>query len=268
MKQISTLSRKASVLAALGIWLLAALFAAGCNGESTGTAVQPLIAACVEHGAPIPDDVWVCGANWTVECDTHEGAHVDAIYTRLAAGDTCASAKLVVNKPEPYFLPNSYDVQVTRATSGMPSSTLCRSRLTVIDSEPPQVTTQTIKLWPPNHKLQHLTPRDCVTVLDACDPDVRVWFTSAISDEPENSEGDGNAEPDIVGLSCSGVSLRAERQGTMDGRVYTLGWHTEDHQGNAVDGTCKVIVPHDDGGDEVIDSGMDHGTELSPGACK
>ena len=130
------------------------------------------------------------------------------------------------------------------------------------------MTTHTVELWPPNHELHHITADQCVTVLDACDPDVRVWFTSALSDEPEDSAGDGETDPDIMGLSCSGVDLRAERRGTMDGRVYTLGWHAEDHDHNSVDGTCKVIVPHDEGTHDAVDSGMDHRTELIPGACK
>lgn len=268
MKKISALSRMASVLAALGISLVAALSAAGCNDEDSGTAVQRLTAQCVEEGPPVPDDRWGCGVDQDVECDTHEGAHVDAIYTQLAAGNTCASGKLVVSRPEPYFRLGEYDIQVTRVMGGVPTSTLCTSRLSVIDRKPPQVTTHTVELWPPDYKLHHITPDQCVTVLDACDPDVRVWFTSALSDEPEDSAGDGETDPDIIGLSCSGVDLRAERRGTMDGRVYTLGWHAEDHDHNSVDGTCKVIVPHDEGTHDAVDSGMDHRTELIPGACK
>ncbi|MBW1907032.1 MAG: hypothetical protein JRJ24_17370, partial [Deltaproteobacteria bacterium] len=71
------------------------------------------------------------------------------------------------------------------------------------------------------------------------------------SDEPVNDKGDGNTEPDII-LSCDSVELRAERQGGSDGRVYSLEYRAVDDDGNETSGTCTVVVPHDQSGDEAI----------------
>lgn len=64
--------------------------------------------------------------------------------------------------------------------------------------------------------------------------------------------GDGNTDPDIL-LSCDGVDLRAERSGNGDGRIYTLSWRAEDAAGNAAEGDCHVVVPHDQGGGGAVD---------------
>ncbi|MBW1758644.1 MAG: hypothetical protein JRJ80_21115 [Deltaproteobacteria bacterium] len=48
------------------------------------------------------------------------------------------------------------------------------------------------------------------------------------------------------------MELRAERQGGSDGRVYSLEYRAVDDAGEATSGTCTVVVPHDQSGDEAI----------------
>jgi hypothetical protein len=79
-----------------------------------------------------------------------------------------------------------------------------------------------------------------------------VHFTSATSDELVDDVGDGSHEPDIVFAGPGLVSLRAERQGGGNGRVYTLGWQAVDASGNVARGACTVEVPHDQSGRAAI----------------
>ncbi len=60
---------------------------------------------------------------------------------------------------------------------------------------------------------------------------------------------------DIVIVDAQTVKLRAERQGTGNGRVYTINFKVTDASGNTATGTCKVWVRHDQSGDPAIDDG-------------
>ncbi|MEP7126769.1 MAG: hypothetical protein ABJE95_37915, partial [Byssovorax sp.] len=164
-------------------------------------------------------------------------------------------------------LVGSHTITVSGSIKGAPTALLCSSTLTVVDTQPPVVTPHDRTLWPPNHKLHHVSVADCVTAVDVCDGSLKMWLTSATSDEPQNDVGDGNTDPDIVNLGCDGVDLRAEREGPGDGRVYTLGFHVEDAAGHGVDGTCHVTVPHDQGGKTAVDSGPAYSVNGSPTSC-
>lgn len=61
------------------------------------------------------------------------------------------------------------------------------------------------------------------------------------------------------------MDLRAERQGTGNGRVYTLVWSFSDGNGNTTKATCQVGVPHDMGGGSTpIDSGTSAYSQSCP----
>ena len=266
MKHQSRSSRAGSIAGALGALFALALAAASCRGEDVGATHQPLTAACVDSTAPAPTGAWMCGQNEIVECDTHQGAYVDFIYTTVADGQACGATRLVVNEPGP-FLTGTHTIVVSGSTNGGPVQELCSSTLTVIDTAAPFVSPKEVTLWPPNHKYNHVTPADCVTVIDACDPGARVWFTSASSDEPAGDPTGADVADDIANLGCDGVDLRSDRLGTSDGRVYTLGFHAEDAAGHGVDGACRVVVPHDMSGRLAVDNGVNHRIDLAPGSC-
>jgi len=63
------------------------------------------------------------------------------------------------------------------------------------------------------------------------------------SNEPFNTIGDGNTEPDIEIVDAHHVRLRAERSGTGDGRVYTISITCKDSAQNASSRTITVSVP-------------------------
>ncbi|MFO0759903.1 MAG: hypothetical protein U0359_25685 [Byssovorax sp.] len=238
----------------------------GTDDEPVGSGAAPLTAACVDSAGVIPVGAWVCGEDALLECDSHDGAHPDFIYAELGAGGVCLNETLTVSSPGP-FLPGVYQISVDVSSNGQPPSELCHSTLTVVDTVAPVVTTHDTVLWSPNHKMHHVTLADCVTVDDACDPSPKGWFTGASSDEAPDDLGDGHTEPDIDGLGCDGVDLRAERQGGGDGRVYTLSFHVEDAAGHGVDGTCHVTVPHDQSGSAAVDSGEAYHVDLPAGSC-
>lgn len=232
----------------------------GCGDESEELAQtrQPLEAVCVEDEAGIEEeDAWLCGESRTVECDTHDGAEVATIYVvdEAEAGaegeepPAACQGEYGVNDEGP-FEPGTHTIIVNDE-----EGELCTSELVVVDTTPPEAEGLEVAIWPPNHKWHTITAEDCVEVEDACDEEVTVTFLAATSDEPSNSQGDGNTEPDIE-MGCDEVRVRAERQGGGDGRVYTLSWRAEDDAGNSTEGTCTVSVPHDQSGRAAVDSGV------------
>jgi hypothetical protein len=113
----------------------------------------------------------------------------------------------------------------------------------VPDSEPPVISGMPgsgCTLWPPNHKL--------VTVATVSAGDsgsgLATFTVTGVSNEPEGDP------PDIV-ITGSGnqytVQLRAERDGSGEGRIYTITATAIDNAGNDTPATATCTVPHDRG---------------------
>jgi hypothetical protein len=136
----------------------------------------------------------------------------------------------------------------------------CTQTIKVEDHEAPVITTngQTPTLWPANHAYHTFNVTDFVTsVSDNCDTlgVSSVVIQNVTSDEPENGGGDGNTFNDIIiAANCKSVQLRAERQNSADGRVYTITFKVTDSSGNVGTKTAKVEVPKNLGV-PVVDSG-------------
>lgn len=129
----------------------------------------------------------------------------------------------------------------------------------VMDTIPPQiiVTTDTVSLWPPNHKYEYFDLDDFViSVWDNC-PNVTeddVNITYAYSDEPENGQGDGNTYDDIViSDGCKNIAVRKERQGGENGRVYAIQFKLDDGNDQVDSAYCYVHVPHNQGSSPIDD---------------
>jgi cysteine-rich repeat protein len=98
------------------------------------------------------------------------------------------------------------------------------------------------ELWPPNHKLVS------VAIVGVTDPDgdpLLVRATAIAQDEPIDATGDGATCPDGVGLGLDTVSLRSERSGRGDGRVYHVAFEAVDRCNAACTGEVSVVVRHD-----------------------
>jgi hypothetical protein len=113
-------------------------------------------------------------------------------------------------------------------------------------------------LWPPNHKFVD------ITIEGVTDPDgdpVTITITGITSDEPTATiKGAGGAKyaPDADGVGTDTASLRAERSGNEDGRVYEITFLASDGIAET-EGSVFVKVPHDQSGDCVsIDSGQNY----------
>ena len=116
-------------------------------------------------------------------------------------------------------------------------------------------------LWPPNHKFVD------INIMGVTDPDgdpITITITNITSDEPTATDkGSGGAKhaPDAIGVSTDTASVRAERSGRGDGRVYVIYFTASDGRGGTCEGGSVVVkVPHDqsDKTCPAIDSGQDY----------
>ena len=95
-------------------------------------------------------------------------------------------------------------------------------------------------LWSPNHQF---VP---VVVMGVTDPEsdsVTITATGVTQDEPVDGNGDGNTSPDAV-IQAGSASVRAERSGNGNGRVYQISFTADDGKGGSCTGAVKVGVPH------------------------
>jgi hypothetical protein len=223
---------------------------AGCARTSDGGgALSPsdLTVECAQPSAAQNDD-WICPDSVQVSCGAT--AEPIAVLVQSPNGTHCSPSQLSLS---PISIAVVGDQALTvRDSSG---NALCTTEVTVV-ATPPQLVAHTLQMWPPNHKFHDFSVDDCVTITDSCDPDLQAEFVWASSDEPVDDLGDGHFAPDIM-LSddCQHVSLRSERQGPSDGRVYKLGVRLVDRNGDATEAECSVIVAHDQSGTIGADSG-------------
>ena len=98
-------------------------------------------------------------------------------------------------------------------------------------------------LWEPNHSFV------LITLSGGSDPDagdtIAFRITGVTQDEPTFGLGSGDFASDAILLSIDQLMLRAERDGSGDGRVYTIAYTLTDTSGASCGGTAEVTVPHD-----------------------
>ena len=127
--------------------------------------------------------------------------------------------------------------------------------ITVEDTTPPVIESFTVNpdtLWPPNHKMVPIEVT--ITATDNCDALPTVELTSITMDEEDetntydpnydDTSGDGHTLDDIQVEADGIISLRAERSGTGDGRIYTVIYSATDASGNNATAQAIVTVPH------------------------
>ena len=164
-----------------------------------------------------------------------------------------------ITVPTGSLSPGNHTVTVT--TTGACGSAVQTATLTVGGSPVITLSKTTDKLWPPNHQYNTFNVTDFVaSASSSCDPNVDindVVIQKVSSDEPEENPlgADGNTLNDIViAPNCKSVQLRAERDGDLNGRVYTITFKVTDSFGNSTTVTVTVTVPINHGG-TAIDSG-------------
>jgi hypothetical protein len=105
------------------------------------------------------------------------------------------------------------------------------------------VTASPAMLWPPNNKMVSVTIKAIAS--DNCDPSPVTKIVSVSSNEPLNSDAVVSGEAVITGNLK--LKLIAQRNGTGNGRIYTITVQCTDNGGNITTGTVNVVVPHDQG---------------------
>jgi hypothetical protein len=243
--------RLTRVALCLGVWGIS-----GCDdgGADSAGKIQSVDAVCVATGTAPPAGSWVCSAPLTLQC----GATPPPVYVADALNPSCAPALLTADALNPHAV----GPQVVRVRR-QDGQVACETTVTIVGSGLPVLTPKTIQLWPPNHKFHSIAVEDCVSVVDACDPNLNAEFIWASSDEPVDDRGDGHFAPDILFDGCHHVQVRSERQGPKNGRVYKLGVRVVDHAGNAVESQCNVIVDHDQRGVVGADDGESYRITLN-----
>lgn len=144
---------------------------------------------------------------------------------------------------------------------GGPKSGETTVTILVVPNNPPDCTEASAsvqELWPPNHKYVDI---EIVGVTDPDGDPVTITITGITQDEPVDAvdNGDGNTSPDGTGVGTSIASVRAEREGTANGRVYEISFTATDPAGAECSGSVTVCVPHDQRpGHECTDDGQNY----------
>jgi len=116
------------------------------------------------------------------------------------------------------------------------------TEIDVIDTTPPVVSCSVIQ------SVLNQTNHDLVDVgltgsgQDQCEGTLSVTV-NVFADEDEQSTADGTYSPDAKDIGVGTLRLRAERQGSSDGRVYLVIAEATDSSGNRGYDCCTVSVP-------------------------
>lgn len=133
------------------------------------------------------------------------------------------------------------------SNSGSPASFNGAFKFSLVQeptNEPPDCSNATASIttvWPPNNRFV------TVNVVGVTDPDgdaVTINIDAIFQDE---AVGSGNSAPDGKGIGTNTAQVRAERDGSGNGRVYHIFYTADDGNGGECEGEVTVCVPHDQG---------------------
>lgn len=115
-----------------------------------------------------------------------------------------------------------------------------------------------VELWPPNHHTHDVDIAALAGPFDDDDMPVDVVITSITQDEPLDAGGGGPnaADCDGDGVGGSIATIRAERLGNGNGRVYVVGYNATSATGQTCSGSVLVTVPHSQNGEAAVDDGQ------------
>lgn len=224
-----------------------------CTSPSVVLAVPQ--SSCTNSNAPPVADA---AADQTLECTSGDGTAVtlDGSGSSDPDGDALTyswaidGGEIATGVSSTVSLEPGMHTIVLTVDDGNGETATDEVQITVADTTPPVLTVaaEPLVLWPPNHEYHTVSLLGLgLTASDDCDGSLdpgSVAIASVASDEPENALGDGDTTDDMVFDHCRSVRLRAERQGGLDGRVYTLTLAVADASGNAGTATYEVEVPH------------------------
>jgi CSLREA domain-containing protein len=206
-----------------------------------------------------PPDVTVC-KGVTATFSTTAAGTSPFHYAWTLDGSPFNGDSPSINVPTGSLSSGPHTVAVT--VTGTCGSASQNATLTV-DNAPPVITlsSSSASMWPPNHGYQTFNVTDFVaSATSTCDGDLlnSVVIASVSSDELEDNPGgaDGSTLDDIViAPDCKSVQLRAERDGNLNGRVYTITFRVTDSVGNVTTATVKISVAVNQNGAPAVDNG-------------
>lgn len=217
--------------------------------ESGNSSTAQFNVSVIDDAAP----VIACPEDITVGPDP--GSNTAVVNFAATATDNCDNdVAISYSMPPGSAFPIGKTTVLCTAADDDGNQSICEFTITVEDAkdvEPPVITVANdfIIMWPPNHKYRTFTLQDFgVSVTDNSSANLTAVITKVSSDEPENAKGkgDGNTTNDmVIGDNGNSVSLRAERQGKGNGRIYTVYFEAVDQAGNTAQAFCKVGVPHE-----------------------
>jgi hypothetical protein len=188
-----------------------------------------------------------CPADVVAECTGNQTATVTP--DEATGSDICSEA-VALSRPETRAFGLGVNELSYFATDRQGLVSTCTSNVVVRDTTPPVISSVTPSpqiLWPPNHEMMNITV--AVATTDVCDSDVPVCrITGISSSESDNGTGDGNTEVDFQWDAAQqgtsfGVLLRAEREGSGTGRVYSVDVVCADESGNTTSSRTTVLAP-------------------------
>lgn len=188
-----------------------------------------------------------CPAEIVRECTGNQSA---TVTPEAATGEDICSVSVALSRPETQSFGLGVNELVYSATDSQGLVSTCNANVVVQDTTPPEISAVTPSqqiLWPPNHEM--IPVRATVSAEDVCDVAVPICrITSITSSESVDGKGDGDTDVDWQwDAGQRGTSfdflLRAEREGSGDGRVYTIGVACEDESGNVTTAQTTVVAP-------------------------
>lgn len=167
----------------------------------------------------------------------------DAGATALDDKDGNISSSIMVSGSVSAGTPGTYTLRYNVSDAAGNAAAEVTRTVQVADTTKPVISGVSINpnsLWPPNHKMVNAALSYSAT--DSCSATV-ACSVSVSSNEPINGTGDGDTAPDWTVLSANYLQLRAERAGSGNGRIYTVGLSCTDASGNSTSSTTTVAVP-------------------------
>jgi hypothetical protein len=218
-----------------------------CTDEVGRSVTKSSIVSVVDSTLPdftVPADI-------ITECTGMDGTPVDI---GMASGLDVCCGDVTISNNAPTLFPLGENIVTWTATDCNSLSTSKMQTVTIVDTTPPEISSSLdpIELWPPNHRMVDVNAT--VVATDICSIPMVTLF-SVESDEPDNAQGagDGNTTNDIqeaeVGTEDYEYKLRAERNGSGDGRDYIAIYKATDPSGNETAASSISHVPHDKGGE-------------------
>ncbi|MBM2815198.1 MAG: hypothetical protein HW421_1960 [Ignavibacteria bacterium] len=174
------------------------------------------------------------------------GTTLASVITNLSASGYYDNGLTVGNQYSYTIIPFNWDGSHTETYNYLTIGVMPSLSIIFADTIPPtiSVSLNQVSLWPPNHSMR--TVNATVSTSDNCSV-VTYILESITSNEPDNGQGDGDTPNDIqnAGFNTEDLSfsLRAERSGNGNARVYTITYLATDASGNQARAMGYVTVP-------------------------